>query len=345
MIPWQKLPKDLQKTVLTIVILSGGAAAASSCRPMVCDPAPPPTVTPAPPITPMICDPAPPPTITRTPTVTPMICDPAPPPTITRTPTVTPMICDPAPPPTATPTPTLTPMICDPPPPPGGKPTLTPMICDPPPEPSGIPRPKPSPEIAYAGFEASNIQITPDRIQEGIEVWGTVSGRPGNPVPRARITLVMPGVEITSSTSDSGAYSLRLSVPGAYRMFAGTDQSHSVTLDLKLHDLATVDWVAVSSESRSPLPLAEIRTVKIAQVTAGPAPALDFAAASPWPDADYDWSVTGGTLVQSGPRVTWQPPAEPGRYLLQVVADWDYAGIAVDAVVLTVAADGRVTAS
>jgi hypothetical protein len=241
----------------------------------------------------------------------------------------------------------LTPMICDPAPPPGAKPTLTPMICDPPPEPSGLPRPRPSSEAVLAGFEASSSQIIPDRIQEGIEVWGTVRDRLGNPVPRAKITLAAPGIEITSSTSDSGAYSLRLSIPGAYRMFVGTDQSHSVPLDLKLHDLATVDWVAVSSESRSPLPLAEIRTVKIAQVTAGSAPAqgLDFAAASPWPDANYCWSVSGGTLAEAGPRVSWQPPAQPGRYLLQVVADWDYAGLAVDAVVLAVAADGRVTIS
>jgi hypothetical protein len=221
------------------------------------------------------------------------------------------------------------------------------MICDPPPEPSGVPRPRPSSEAVLAGFEASSSQITPDRIQEGIEVWGTVKDRLGNPVPRAKITLVMPGVEITSSTSDSGAYSLRLSIPGTYRMFVGPDQSHSVPLDLKLHDLATVDWVAVSSESRSPLPLAEIRTVKIAQVTSASSPGqnLDFAAVSPWPAADYDWSVTGGTLVKSGARVTWQPPAEPGRYLLQVVADWDYHGLAVDAVVLAVAADGRVAVS
>jgi hypothetical protein len=208
-----------------------------------------------------------------------------------------------------------------------------------------MPRPRPSSEVALPGFEASSIQIIPDRIQEGIEVWGTVKDRLGNPVPRAKLTLMMPGIEITSSTSDSGAYSLRLSAPGTYRMFVGTDQSHSVPLDLKLHDLATVDWVAVNSESRAPLPLAEIRTVKIAQIAPGStsAPGLDFAAASPWPDADYDWSVSGGTLVASGPRVTWQPPPDPGRYLLQVVADWDYAGLAVDAVVLAVAADGRVT--
>ena len=46
MIPWQKLPKDLQRTILAIVVLSGEAAAASSCRPMVCDPAPPPRTSP-----------------------------------------------------------------------------------------------------------------------------------------------------------------------------------------------------------------------------------------------------------------------------------------------------------
>jgi hypothetical protein len=208
-----------------------------------------------------------------------------------------------------------------------------------------MPRPRPSPEIVFSSFEPSNIQVIPDRIQEGIEVWGTVKDQQGNPVPRARITLTAPGIEIASSSSDAGAYSLRLSVPGAYRMFVGLDPSHSVSLDLKLHDLATIDWVAVSSESRPPLPLAEIRTVKIAHVTSASSPGqnLDFAATSPWPAADYDWSVTGGTLVKSGAHVTWQPPTEPGHYLLQVVADWDYAGLAVDAVVLTVAVDGRVT--
>ena len=72
MVPWQKLPDDLQKAVLALVVLSGSGAVAS-CRPMVCDPAPPPRMTPTP-------------TMTPTSSVTPMICDPAPPPTITRHP-------------------------------------------------------------------------------------------------------------------------------------------------------------------------------------------------------------------------------------------------------------------
>ena len=164
---------------------------------------------------------------------------------------------------------------------------------------------------------------------------------------QVKVTLEGPGVETYSRTNSDGSYSLTSPGPGSYQMFVGVDRSHSVPLDLKLHDLAIVDWVGMSSKSQAPLPLAEIRTVKISQVASDTAPAhvLNFAATSPWPDADYDWSVTGGVSVKSGARVTWQPPVEPGRYLLQVVADWDFAGLAVDAVVLAVAADGRVTVS
>ena len=329
MVPWQKLPRDLQKALLAIVVLSGGAAAASSCRPMVCDPAPPPRTSPTPPFTPMICDPAPPPRMTPAPTMTPT-------PTMTPASTFTPMICDPAPPPTITRTPTLTPAS-----------TFTPMICDPAPPPDLTPRPEPTAGAALPGFAVRSVQIIPDRVHEGIEVRGTVVDRQGNPVQQAKITLAAPGVEITSRTSSDGIYTLHFPDPGSYRMFVGVDMSHSVPLELKLHDLATVDWTAVGSTSQAPLPLAEIRTVKIAQVAVGSASArgLAFTAASPWPGADYNWRVSGGTLMQAGPRVSWQPPAASGRYLLQVVADWDYAGLAVDAVVLTVAADGRVTVS
>ena len=49
MIPWHKLSRDLQRAVLTIVILTGEAAAASSCGPQptphIVDPVPPPNVT------------------------------------------------------------------------------------------------------------------------------------------------------------------------------------------------------------------------------------------------------------------------------------------------------------
>ena len=56
MVPWNMLPKDLQKAILAMV-LYGGTLACSG--PMVCDPAPPPSmIAPtAPTRTPMICDP------------------------------------------------------------------------------------------------------------------------------------------------------------------------------------------------------------------------------------------------------------------------------------------------
>jgi hypothetical protein len=85
------------------------------------------------------------------------------------------------------------------------------------------------------------------------------------------------------------------------------------------------------------LPLAEIRTVMIV-----PGRGLSFRAETPWPGAQWRWSVSGGTLQGRGSRVTWQPPAEPGRYLLQVAADWGATGLAVDARVLEVGLDGRV---
>ncbi len=85
------------------------------------------------------------------------------------------------------------------------------------------------------------------------------------------------------------------------------------------------------------LPLAEIRMVEI--VWAG---GLAFTAETPWPEANYRWSASGGELVEQGARVAWQPPADPGRYLLQVVADWGPMGVAVDSIVLAVYEDGSV---
>ncbi len=113
-------------------------------------------------------------------------------------------------------------------------------------------------------------------------------------------------------------------------------ETSKLTLELKLHDVAPIEWV--ESRDTSQLPLAEIRAVSIVR-QAG----LSFAAETPWPDARYRWSVSGGTLVEAAGGVTWQPPTQPGRYLLQVVADWGRTGLAVDAAVLVVEEDGRVT--
>jgi hypothetical protein len=189
MVPWNKLPEDLQKAVLAIVIVWGGTSAGCRVSPPICDPAPPPATTP------MICDPPPPP------------------PSSTPSPTITSTI-----------TPTVT-----------ASPTTTPMICDPPPPPP----------------------------------------RTATPAGEGRL---------------------------------------------------------------DPLPLAEIRSVDILWQGG-----LAFDAESPWPGADYRWSVSGGILVEEGGCMVWQPPLEPGRYLLQVVADWGRTGLAIDAATLIVDEDGLVS--
>jgi hypothetical protein len=213
MIPWNKLPKNLQRAVLATILLSSEAAATSCCGPMVCDPLPPPSVTPnlTPPASPVICDPVPPP------------------PTATATPT-------------ATPSATVTP---------AQPPVKTPMIFDPPPDPP----------------------LAPD--------------------------------------------SRRITPAGA------------------------------AGASSAPLPLAEIRTVSIYwDDSAQEADGLVFEAATPWQGARYRWTASGGALdAGDGEQATWQPPDRPGRYLLQVVADWGATGMAVDALVLVVGADGSVTAA
>ena len=48
MVPWDMLPKDLQKGILAMIILYGGTRVCAGPGPMVCDPPPPPTFTPQP---------------------------------------------------------------------------------------------------------------------------------------------------------------------------------------------------------------------------------------------------------------------------------------------------------
>jgi hypothetical protein len=232
MIPWRKLPKDLQRAILAMMLLSGEAAAASSCAPMVCDPAPPPSLTPS-----------------TTPVASPIICDPAPPPpsaTPSSAPLASPVIPDSTPPPSATPTPTATPTITVT---PMRPPVKTPMIFDPAPDPPMAP------------------------------------------------------------------------------------------------DSSRIERTETAGELHAALPLAEIRAVSIYwdDTTSGQDQGLVFEAGSSWPGARYRWSASGGTLDPDGSQAAWQPPLEPGRYLLQVVADWGATGLAVDALVLVVGADGSVT--
>ena len=299
MIPWNKLPGDLQKAILAMVVVFGGASAACRLAPPICDPAPPP------------------PTARRTPTATPMICDPAPPPS--WTPSLK-----------ATPSATPPPVICDPAPPPSL--TRTPMICDPPP-------PPPSATVAPGQrFTPRLVQIVPDVETSGVTIRGAILDQNGRPLGGLQVLVEYDGQESRFYTNRGGTFVARFDRAGTYILSIEGTETSRLTMELKLHDVAAVEWAESRDESRLPLPLAEIRSVDIIR-QAG----LSFAAETPWPDARYRWSVSGGTLVEAGEGVTWQPPAEPGRYLLQVVADWGRTGLAVDAVVLVVEEDGRVT--
>lgn len=314
MIPWSKLPKDVQKSILIMFILSG-TATGSGCCPMVCDPAPPPPTTPK-----------------LTPTFTPMICDPAPPPSLTRTspssPTLTPMICDPAPPPSRTSTP-------------GTRASITPMICDPAPAPSIRQESQTAPiPAAERHFQLRTLELSSDETLVGAGVRGRVVDLDGNPLPQIQVTAQNLDANIEAWSDQGGVFYLRLPKSGAYLVTVGGDSAHALPLTLNEHDLATVEWQEVPGESQSILPLAEIRTVDI--VCEG---CPSFNAETPWAGARLRWSVSGGRLVGEGEQVTWEPPSQPGRYLLQVVADWGRIGMAVDSVVLVLAPDRSVTVS
>jgi hypothetical protein len=90
------------------------------------------------------------------------------------------------------------------------------------------------------------------------------------------------------------------------------------------------------------LPLAEIRWVRILWPASG-ARHLVFGIESPWPDAAYHWSASGGRIIFTDAGVLWAPPAGPGRYVLQVIADWGADGLAMDAALLVVDQQGGVT--
>ena len=207
------------------------------------------------------------------------------------------------------------PILCDPPPPP----SMTPMICDAPPRPMITRRPTPTPTVTR-------------------RVSGTAIKTPMicDPIPGPSRTA-----RPTASPTPSGP-------PSMTPMFCDAPPRPMITRTPMICDpppppahgsdtQKPSEFAAVQTETQPSLPLAELRTVDI--VWQG---GLTFAADTPWPNARCGWSVSGGTLEQAEGRVTWQPPAEPGRYLLQVVADWGWTGLAVDAVALTVTEGGGV---
>jgi hypothetical protein len=283
MVPWDKLPKDVQKTILALIVISGGSAA-TSCRP------------------PVVYDPPPPPKTA--------------PPSLTRTP----IICDAMPLPSATPRRTATPVVCDPPPPPATR----------------SPQATRTAEVGLK-FRLRSLQMTSDPTLPGAAIRGTVYDKQGQPLEGIKVTVRTPSTVIDTVTARNGSFFLRVPEPGAWQLVIGDDTSSALPLQLKQYDVANVEWAEIGSASQAPLPLAEIRTVDILW-----GDDLTFQVETPWPGARCRWSVTGGSLVGRDEQVTWEPPGEPGRYLLQLVADWGYEGLAVDSLVLTVNRDGSI---
>ncbi len=267
---------------------------------------------------PLICDPPPPPrTATPLPPRSPIICDPAPPPSMTPTRFRTPVICDPPPPPRITPTPSRSPVICDPPPPPALTRTATPATLN--------------------RFQLRSLQMTSDSTLKGAAVRGNIFDAQGQPLGDVKITVQTTGTVIDTVTARNGSFFVRVPDPGAYTLIIGGDKNSALPLQLKQFDVANVEWIALSPQSQLSLPLAEIRSVDIIW-----GDRLTFQADSPWTGARYRWSVSGGRLIEETDGVTWVPPTEPGRYLLQLVADWGAEGLAVDALTLAVTENGTV---
>ncbi len=269
-----------------------------------------------------------------------------------------PIICDPVPPPR---TATMTPMICDPAPPPSVRagPTMTPMICDPAPPPSVV-RPN------ALGFRVKSLEVNQDASVAIAAVRGRVVDQTGRPLAGVKVYVTDPQFNQPFTTDENGEIYAQVPAAGVYAVTTLGGGTGRVLVDLELHEVATIEWESVpltpappnteatptpmifdpapfpssqpsSSTHSDDLPLAEIRTVEI--VWAG---GLTFHAQTPWAGARYHWSVSGGTLEESEARVMWQPPAEAGRYLVQVVADWGQRGLAVDSIVLAVLDDGTV---
>lgn len=267
---------------------------------------------------PLICDPPPPPrTATPSPPRNPIICDPAPPPSMSPTRLRTPMICDPPPPPRVTLTPSRSPVICDPPPPPH---TSTPATATP---------------VGQRRFQLRALQMTTDTTLKGAAVRGNVLDAQGQPLGDVKITVQTTGTVIDVVTARNGSFFVRVPDPGSYTLIIGGDKNSAFPLQLKQFDVANIEWVELAPQSL--LPLAEIRSVDIVWHDD-----FTFQADSPWTGAHYRWSVSGGKLIEGTDGVAWIPPTEPGRYLLQLIADWGADGLAVDALTLAVAADGTV---
>lgn len=180
--------------------------------------------------------------------------------------------------------------------------------------------------------------MTTDNTLKGAAVRGSVYDVQGQPLSGVRVAVQTTGTIIDATTDRGGSYFIRVSEPGKYSIVVGDDKNSLLPLQLNQFDVANVDWIALGSTSHLPLPLAEIRAVDILWNDS-----LTFGIDTPWQGARFRWSVSGGELIDElDGCVTWEPPDDPGRYLLQLIADWGASGIAVDSMVLTVNADGSI---
>lgn len=300
MIPWNRLPRDVQRTILGLVLLSG-TISLDGCKP------PPPTY-----------DPPPPPSTTRGPSPTPITPTPAASASATPAASTPPVIYDPAPPPR-----TATPVI---------KP---PIIFDPAPPPRTATLGSPSP-VATIDGRLDRMRTSADPSISGARVRGQVTGSDGRPRQGITVELRSANSTVSAISASDGTFTVDC-VPGSYMFVAAGDKEHAVKLDVAEHDVVDISWTLSTSAPGARLPLAEIRTVDIVW-----SDDLTFTVDTPWPGASYRWMTTGGRLVQENDLMRWEPPDMPGRYLLQLIADWGYDGIAIDALTLTVFPDGRV---
>ena len=176
-----------------------------------------------------------------------------------------------------------------------------------------------------------------DATLKGAAVRGNVFDAQGQPLGDVKITLQTTGTVIDATTARNGSFFVRVSDPGSYTLIIGGDKNSALQLQLKSFDVANVEWAELPPQSQLALPLAEIRSIDIVW-----GDDLTFQADSPWAGARYRWSVSGGKLIEEADYVTWVPPTTPGRYLLQLIADWGADGLAVDALTLAVTEDGTI---
>ena len=177
--------------------------------------------------------------------------------------------------------------------------------------------------------------MSTDTSLKGASVYGKIFDAKGQPLGGIALVLQSDKTTIEVATSSDGSFYILVPNPGASSLILVSDRNNPLSLQLKQFDVAYVEFMDLGSQSQLILPLAEIRSVDIVW-----GDALTFQVDTPWQGARYRWSVSGGALIEEGNSVTWEPPAEPGRYLLQLIADWGRDGLAVDVLTLTVTEDG-----